>query len=250
MKEKIRVAAVNYLNAKPLLRGLEHHPIRERIDWLTDYPARVADDLRAGRVDISLMPVAAMLSIPESYVVGNHGIAARGNVVSVALFSEVPMEEIQSVYLDYQSRTSVRLAQLLLKHFWKKDVTYLPAPEDYMERIGGTTAGVIIGDRALERLHQFPFVYDLSKGWEAWQQLPFVFAAWIARMPLPEDFVEAFDAAQRDGLTQLDAVIAENPFPAYDLNQYYTQNIVYELGTEERKGLAAFLRLLREEPQV
>lgn len=182
--------------------------------------------------------------VAGSYVVGDYGIAARGNVVSVALFSEVPMEEIEAVYLDYQSRTSVRLAQLLLQHFWKKDVTFLPAPEDYISRIGGRTAGVIIGDRALANLKKFPYIYDLSKGWEAWQGVPFVFAAWIARHPLPADFVKAFDEAQHWGLQNMPAVVAENPFPPYDLNIYYTQNIVYKLEPAEREGLRRFLSYL------
>ncbi len=244
MKEKIRVAAVNYLNAKPLLWGLEHHPISGKIDWLTDYPARVADDLREGRADIALMPVAAMPTIPGSYVVGNYGIAAHDKVVSVALFSEVPLSEIKAVYLDYQSRTSVRLAQLLLEHYWKQEVAFLPAPEDYISRIGGTTAGVIIGDRALARLEQFPYHYDLSKAWDAWQGLPFVFAAWIAREPLPADFVREFDEAQQQGLQNLETVIAGNPFEAYDLHTYYTENIVYDIGEAERKGLEKFLSYL------
>lgn len=244
MQEKIRVAAVSYLNAKPLLWGLERHKVASQIEWLTDYPARVADDLREGRADIALMPVAAMPTIPDCYVVGNYGIAARGNVVSVALFSQVPMEEIEVVYLDYQSRTSVRLVQLLLQHFWKKDVQFLPAPEDYIGRIGGTTAGVIIGDRALAQLPNFPHVYDLSKAWQAWQGLPFVFAAWIARAPLPADFILAFDEAQAQGLQHLNEVIAENPFPPYDLHTYYTENIVYPLGAEERKGMKEFLGML------
>ena len=244
MKEKIRVAAVNYLNAKPLLWGLQHHPVNGQIEWMTDYPARVADDLREGRADISLMPVAAMPAIPGSYVVGNYGIAAGDNVVSVAIFSQVPMEEIKTVYLDYQSRTSVRLAQLLLQHFWKKDVAFLPAPEDYIARIEGTTAGVIIGDRALMALPKFPYSYDLSKGWSAWQGLPFVFAAWIATRPLPEAFVAAFDAAQAEGLQNLETVIGENPFPPYSLHTYYTENIRYTLGPKEREGLQKFLSFL------
>ncbi|RYD51536.1 MAG: hypothetical protein EOP52_10310 [Sphingobacteriales bacterium] len=241
---KFRVAAVNYLNAKPLLWGLERQPVAAQIEWHNNYPARVADDLREGRADIALMPVAAMKTIPDSYVVGQYGIAAHGNVVSVALFSNVPMDQIQTVYLDYQSRTSVRLAELLLRNYWKQDVELLPAPEDYISRISGTTAGVIIGDRALAQLSRFTHIYDLSRAWQAWQGVPFVFAAWIATRPLPEAFVQAFDEAQEQGLRDLEQVIAENPFPPYSLHTYYTENIVYRIGPDERIGMERFLALL------
>jgi chorismate dehydratase len=157
----------------------------------------------------------------------------------------VPMQEIETVYLDYQSRTSVRLAQLLFEKHWKKDVVFKPATENYIEYINGTTAGVIIGDRALKQLTNFEYIYDLAGGWKEYTGLPFVFAAWIANKELPADFLAAFNAANAEGLKHIDTVVAETPFPYYDLKYYYTSDIHYLLDDEKKKGLHKFLELIQ-----
>jgi chorismate dehydratase len=241
---KIRVAAVSYLNTKPLLLGIERSEVMNEIELLLDYPAKLASSLLSNDIDIALLPVAAMPGIPGARIIGSYGIAADGDVASVAVFSKVPMEEIKNVYLDYQSRSSVRLATLLLKDFWKKDVELLAAPEDYIGHISGTTAGVIIGDRALEQRHNFPYIYDLAQGWKDYTGLPFVFAAWVANKDLPEDFIARFDAANAEGLKYIDEAVAANPFPYYDLEKYYRHNIHYHLDAEKLAGLEAFLELI------
>lgn len=239
---KIRVAAVSYLNTKPLLWGIERSDVMDDIELLLDYPANLARSLQEGSIDMALMPVAAMPGIPGARIVGNYGIASDGDVASVCIYSEVPLEAVESLYLDYQSRTSVRLARLLLEKHWKRDLRLLDAPEDYISRIGGKTAGVIIGDRALEQREAFPYVYDLATAWMEYTGRPFVFAAWIANKDLPAAFLGRFDAANAAGLAHIDAVVAENPFPAYDLQRYYRHNIQYELSAERRKGLERFLQ--------
>jgi chorismate dehydratase len=168
-------------------------------------------------------------------------------VASVALFSQVPMEQIERVYLDYQSRTSVALAKVLLAQYWNKNVEFIAATEGYIDQISGTTAGVIIGDRALASLDQFDHIYDLGLAWKQHTGLPFVFAAWVANKPIPADFMEAFDVANGYGLTHLDEVIALIPTSeqVYDLHKYYTENISYELTQEKRKGLDKFLEALK-----
>ncbi len=235
---------MSYLNTKPLLYGIEHSDIINEIDIVLDYPSRLAERLQDNEIDIALLPVAAIPGIRGGHIVSDYGIAANGNVVSVAIFSQVPMEEIETVYLDYQSRTSVRLAQLLLENHWKKNVVYRPAPENFIDYISGTNAGVIIGDRALRQLHSFEYVYDLSTAWKAYTGLDFIFAAWVANKPLTADFKERFNAANAAGLQHLQTVIAENPFPYYDLHTYYTENIRFLLDEEKKKGLAKFLELI------
>jgi chorismate dehydratase len=244
LKGKIKVGAVSYLNTKPLLYGIEHSDLVNEIELSVEYPAELARKLKGGAIDIALLPVAAIPGIENSRIVSNYGIAADGDVASVCIFSQVPMEEIEILYLDYQSRTSVRLAQLLLEKHWNKKVEYKDAPENFIDYINGKNAGVIIGDRALKQLTNFEYIFDLSAAWKEMTGLPFVFAAWVTNKDLPEDFLKRFDDANASGLKNIDKVVAENTFPYYDLDKYYRENIQYLLDDKKRKGLELFLSMI------
>ncbi|NBT08334.1 MAG: hypothetical protein EBS93_07235 [Chitinophagia bacterium] len=247
MDKKWRIGAVSYLNTRPLLLGMELSPFCDSINLVKSYPAQIAQDLLDDTIDIGLVPVAIMPLLSNPQIVSKYVIGTEGEVASVALFSQVPMDQIEKVYLDYQSRTSVALAKLLIKNFWEKEVEFLIATEGYINEISGTIAGVIIGDRALASLNRFEHVYDLGLAWKAYSGLPFVFAAWVANKPIPSEFIEAFDAANEYGLKHLDEVIALIPATeqVYDLHKYYTENISYELTPEKRKGLEKFLELIK-----
>ena len=238
---------MSYLNTKPLLYGIRKSAIINDIELTEDYPSKIAQMLIDDEVDIALIPVAATFYMSEWYIVGTHCIGCEGAVASVGIFSEVPMEKIEVVYLDYQSKTSVNLAQVLLREYWKKDVVFIDATgEDYRKKITGTTAAVIIGDRALEQRLVSKYIYDLGEAWLKYMGLPFVFAAWISNKKLPNDFVTAFDEANEVGLQHLEAVIAENHFAAYDLRKYFTSCISYVLNEEKMKGMDLFLKKLKE----
>lgn len=243
--KKTRAAAVSYLNTKPLLYGIRHHEVFSEIELVEDYPARIAQMLIEDTVDMGLIPVAATTKLSEWHVVGDYCIGSEGAVASVCIFSEVPMEKVETVLLDYQSRTSVALARILLKEYWEKDVQLVYASgEDYRSQISGTTAGVVIGDRALKQRLVSKYFYDLGEAWKAHTGLPFVFAAWISNKKLPEDFTEKFNEANKQGLLHLDEVVQENPFNDFDLRQYYTRCISYRLTEEKRKGMELFLSKL------
>ena len=237
---------VSYLNTRPLLLGMEQSPFKERIELMKAYPAQIAQALLDDTIDIGLVPVAVMPLLKQPQLVSKYVIGTEGEVASVALFSQVPMDQIEKVYLDYQSRTSVALAKILFKQFWKKEVEFLNATEGYINQIHGNTAGIIIGDRALVNLDKFEHIYDLGLAWKAYSGLPFVFAAWVANKPIPLEFMEAFDAANGYGLSHLEDVIALIPAieQVYDLHKYYTENISYELTPEKKAGLDKFLEAL------
>lgn len=242
---KIKVAAVSYLNTKPLLYGIKKSALMDEIELTVEFPSVIAQQLRDGSIDVGLVPVAAIPQIPNAEVISDYGIAADGKVASVSIFSEEPLEEIQDVYLDYQSRTSVKLAQTLLKYYWKKEVRYLDAPENYIDLIKGNKAGVIIGDRALTQNKNFPYIYDLSEYWKSFTGLPFIFAAWVANKKLPASFSTQFNAANAEGLQHLDEIIAEESYADYDLGFYYRNNIIYRLQEEHFKGLETFFSYLK-----
>jgi chorismate dehydratase len=156
------------------------------------------------------------------------------------------MEEIEEVYLDYQSRTSVNLAKVLLREYWKKDVIYINATgEDYRDKIKGRTAGVVIGDRALEQRAHSKYIYDLASAWIDHTGLPFVFAAWISNKALPQEFITLFNEANKLGVENAKYVARYLEYPTYDLRTYYTRNIDYFLDERKREGLKLFLSKLQ-----
>lgn len=217
----------------------------ERIELHEEYPSRIAAMLLNDEIDIGLVPVAAIPLISEPHILTDYCIGTEGEVASVALFSEVPLDRVKKVLLDYQSQTSVNLAKVLLKEYWHMNVVLEDASEDFRLHIRGETAGVVIGDRALEQRHISAFTYDLGAAWKAYSGLPFVFAAWVANKQLGNDFITAFNAANRFGIEHIAEVVAENIYPIYDLTTYYTKNISYRLDDAKKKGLALFLEKLK-----
>lgn len=215
----------------------------DRVEVVEEYPARIAEMLLADKIDIGLVPVVVIPQLADPHIVTDYCIGAEGEVASVALFSEAPIESVDKVLLDYQSRTSVQLARVLLRDHWKKEVVFEDGGKDFRSRITGNTAGVVIGDRALEQRKVSPYCYDLGTAWKDHTGLPFVFAAWVSNKPLGDDFKDAFNRANGYGVSHLDEVIAEHPYDPYDLHTYYTQNISYHLTEEKRKGMDLFLRL-------
>ena len=247
MNKRIRVGAVSYLNTRPLLYGLKRSGLMDRIELIEEYPSRIAAMLLNDEIDVGLVPVAIIPELKEPHIITDYCIGAEGEVASVGLFSEVPIEQVTRVLLDYQSRTSVNLAKILLKEYWQKEVLFEEAKEDFRPEIKETTAGIVIGDRALEQRKLSPYIYDLGTAWKAYTGLPFVFAAWVANKPLGEDFEDAFNRANGYGVSHISEVVAENPYAVYDLTKYYTQNISYHLDAEKKKGLALFLEKLGEQ---
>lgn len=218
VEEKIRVGIINYLNTRPLLYGLQHPPISKKIELIEDVPARLAAMLQSGQIDVGLVPVAITKKLPQYFINGNYCIGAIGDVASVCVFSQVPLKEIKTIYLDYQSRSSVMLCRWLIKNHWKIDPEIIDAQnESYIDAIKGAAAGLVIGDRALQQRNRFEYIYDLAGEWKASTGLPFVFAAWVSTKKLPEDFIAEFDTANALGLQQLDKVIAQIPEGIYDL---------------------------------
>ncbi|ULQ53777.1 menaquinone biosynthetic enzyme MqnA/MqnD family protein [Flavihumibacter fluvii] len=246
MDRKIRVGAVSYLNTKPLIYGLEKGMMKEEIDLVVDFPANIASKLLNDEIDLGLVPVALIPRLGEYHIVSDFGICSNGPVASVCLFSEVPIIEVKEVLLDYQSRTSVRLAKILLKEYWKVSPDFSETHEDFRSAIAGSTAGVVIGDRALEQRLQSTFIYDLGEAWKQLTGLPFVYAAWISNKKLDDAFIFQFNATNKFGLDHIEEVIKEINFVHYPMQEYFTHNIDYRLDEIKKSGLAQYLHYLEK----
>jgi cyclic dehypoxanthinyl futalosine synthase len=240
----IRVAAVEYLNARPLydaLAGVSSVSLR------LGTPAEVARQIAEDESDVALMPVAAAATVGDLRVARGMAIGALGAVRSVVIVSEVPVDELTELSVDLSSRSSVILGRLLLRaRLGGKEPRLLGcSAEEGLASVRGTRGVLVIGDPALAAEGLYRHVFDLGQAWLEATGLPFVFAAWFGRRgalsPEGEGVLrEASDVglSRRDALA--DAYAAKTGLPRDSLRAYLRDAIRYELGDRERAGLERF----------
>ncbi len=237
---------MSYLNTKPLIYGFEKGLMADEMDLITDYPSSIATMLVNDEVDIALIPVATIPLLKEYYIITDYCIGTLGEVASVCLFSDVPLQNIETILLDYQSKSSVALLKILLKEYWKINPKLVIAENNYEQNIIGTTAGLVIGDRAFVQRKKSNYSFDLGTAWNELTGLPFVFAAWIANKKLPNLFIEKFNKSVAIGLQHLPEIIAQNSYSVYDLETYYTKNIEYNFTDKMKLGMSLYLEKLKQ----
>lgn len=243
MTQKIKVGAVSYLNTKPLVYGFEQGMMNEAIDLSFDYPANVARQLLHKEIDLGLVPVAVLPMLPEHYIISDYCIGADGPVASVCLFSNVPLSDVTAILVDYQSRTSAALLKILLTEHWKINPELIASEKGFEDQIKGTTAGLVIGDRAFAQRKKSKYIYDLAEAWKAMTGLPFVFAVWASNKPLNTAFVNSFNTATGKGIGLLHNIALALPCNDYNLKKYYTENISYYLDERKKQALIKFNEL-------
>ena len=242
----VRVGAVNYLNSKPLIFGLDS--LAPHAEVILDLPSRLADGLLEGRFDVALIPSIELLQDPAYTVVSDACIACRGPVLSVKLFSRVPVAQIKTLALDEGSRTSVALTRILLYQRYGIEPTLLPLPIGKSLQDADADAVLLIGDRAMHSPRAaFAEVWDLGDEWCRWAELPFVFAMWVARTGTELHGIETALSAARDlGERRLDEIAAAEAaslgltFP--ECLSYLRDNLYFHLGPREQQGLDLFYR--------
>lgn len=246
MQTKIRVGAVSYLNTKPLVYGFEHGMMNDSVDLKIDFPSKIATMLLQDEIDVGLVPVAIIPEMKEHYIISDYCISCDGEVASVCLFSEVPLNKIEKILLDYQSRTSVELLKILVKDSWKINPIFEDTSGEYQSEIKGTTAALLIGDRALQQRKVSKYIFDLGLEWKKFTGLPFVFAAWVSNKKLDENFIKAFNEANAIGVDNLEAVIIENQESEFNLNHYYNDYINFWIDDDKKKAMELFLQNIKQ----
>ena len=247
MAEKIRVTAVSYLNTIPFVYGLQHTSIQDEIILSLDYPAECARKVISGECDLGLVPVAAIPAIPLYNIVSDFCIGAQGPVRTVVLLSNSPIDTIDKVYLDYQSRTSVVLVKVLAHNLWKINPEWAAyTPQHSLKDIDPYEGLVVIGDKVFELESHFKYKYDLAEEWIRLTGLPFVFAAWTANKKIDSSFIDSFNNALRQGVEKLKESVELYPplkLTKPDAEFYLRNNISFDFTKEKREALKLFWSL-------
>jgi chorismate dehydratase len=235
-----RVGSVPYLNAVPLTRGLE-----EQIIFVT--PSKLAEMLQRDELDAALVSVTEVLFNDRYDILDGIAVASLGEVKSVFLAHRRPMEVVKEVFCDTASLTSVNLLRVLLAERGLRP-EFKPLPG--YEAASMPDYAMLIGDPALDflrapRQHE---IWDLGAAWYEMTGLPFVYAVWALRRGLENDQLRRhLREAKGFGLDTLDSIISSRSEYDYDFRKdYLGWHIHYHLGTDEKRGLAKFIELLRK----
>jgi chorismate dehydratase len=246
---KIRVSAISYTNTIPFIYGLENSSIINHIELTKDIPSECAKKLLENKADIGLVPVAVIPKIHNAEVVSDYCIGASGPARSVILGSNKPMNEIETIYLDYHSRSSVMLARILAKKFWNITVKWADTTEGFENRVNEANAAVVIGDKAFSVEKTFTYKYDLAQEWIKFTGLPFVFAVWASNKPLGQLFKTEFNNALKKGVDSIDKIdkSAFLHLPKHvDAIDYLKNNLSFTLDDNKKKGMELFLKYAAE----
>jgi len=249
--DKIRISAVKYANTYPFIYGLRESGFDKKVILEIDHPADCATKLINGRVDIGLIPVATLPYVKDYNIISQYCIGSNGKVKTVMLLSNCKFEEIESIFLDYRSRSSIALSKVLAKNFWKKEFRWMNTSRGFdFRNIGLKEAVVLIGDQCFEYEKCYRYGIDLSGDWKDFTGLPFVFACWTANKKLEADFINEFNTALSLGVKKIDLVVkmfGEGGTITGDaLKKYLTENIDYDFNDEKKKALKMFLELMHE----
>lgn len=236
----IRLASVSFLNARPLIWGLDRDP---SIQLTLDVPSRLVDHLRRGDSDVALLPTIDYQRLDGLSIIPAGGIGSDGATLTVRIFARQPIETIRTLACDADSHTSVALARIILaeRHGVRPELIELRD-----RRMREDEAQLLIGDKVITQAPEgFPFQYDLGEEWKLMTGLPFVFAVWTARSSvdlgaLPQRLAQA----REEGLWHVEDIIGDDAaakgWPAALARQYLTMNLKFDIGEPQLEAIRRF----------
>jgi chorismate dehydratase len=272
---KLRISIVEFLNTAPLVWGFTDGPLAGHYDLSFAVPSQCAEDLKAGRADVGIIPAIEYQRMEDVVVVPGMAVAAKKEVRSILAVSKVPIEMAQTFALDSNSRSSAGLVRLLCRKQWNIAPEFVEAAPDVDEMLARADAALIIGDPALRLRLRFDaleakvplgagccccgddeplvkdvqtvFIYDIAQQWREMTGHACVLAIWVARRgAVTPEILADFQASREYGLARI-GDIAEGAalkldLPPRALERYLRENIDFSLDEENLAGLNLYYR--------
>ena len=229
-----------FLNAAPLTRGIES-------ELILATPAKLAEMLRRDELDAALVSVTETLLQDRYDILDGVAIASLGEVYSVLLAHQRPLDEVREIFCDTASLASVSLLKVLLAErglrpeFKPLENYAAAAKKDFV---------LLIGDRAIEfqRTPHTHDIWDLGTAWLELTNLPFVYAVWALRRGIDNrELRRELRQAKRFGMETLDTIIETRAEFDEDFRRdYFEWNIHFHLAEDEKRGIERFSGLLQK----
>jgi chorismate dehydratase len=251
-KTRWNVGSVSFLNAKPLIEGLDADP---RVRLHLEVPSRLLDRLADRRCDVALLPVIDYQRLAGLRLIPAGGIGCDGPTLTVRIFSRSPLDRIDTLLCDTDSHTSVALARVILAERYGRRPAFVDLSADVAGAAGRAPAPaadlprLLIGDKVItDEPADCPHQLDLGQAWKELTGLPFVFATWMARADADLGDLPALLAAARvRGLAAVEWIVAEHAprhgWPLPIARQYLTEYLQFEVGEPQLEAIRLFHRL-------
>lgn len=241
----MRIAAIRYINALPLIYGLRGNP---SVELLMDTPSGCNGRLIRGEVDLGLIPIVGLQTHPGLRAVKGLGVAAGTRTESVFVLTRKPLDRIRTVTADAGSLTSVMLLKIILQEKYKNRADFTSQPiKNIHEVLRHSDAALLIGDDAILAEETDYDHYDLATEWYSIYRLPFVFALWASAREISSDEKAILSASYQKATQNWDNIYAEAtrtlPVDSTFVKRYYNENLHYQLSKKDYEGILKFLTL-------
>jgi len=241
----MRIAAIRYINTLPLIFGLQN---RNDHDLILDTPSACFHKLISNEVDVALIPVWGTQMHSDVRAIPNLGIAANKQTESVFLYSNKPLNKIQTVAVDPASLTSVNLLKIILHMQYQNQPQLVTSnASDIRDRLKSCNAALVIGDAAILTTVPGCNRWDLAAEWYAMTKLPFIFAVWGSLRRLTSSEQEVFQKSFLEAQTAPERVIDQAckmlPVDREFVKRYYNLDLHYQLTPNDYQGFSRYLAL-------
>lgn len=232
----------------PFIYGIDLLKPKNNFDLILTPPSKCADLAIQNIPDIVLVPVGALANISGYHLLDGYCLGTQNIVKSVLLLSNTPINSVENIFLDSQSRSSNLLVQILAKHFWNISPNFYKNYKNFTKK--HKSAKVSIGDKAFLESKQFRYSYDLAEYWYKMTGLPFVFAVWLHKPNVDTAFLSDFKNKLQLGVDNIYDVIKKynlfEKFPAIDVEEYLKRNMNYIFDEKKIEAMNLFLKMSAE----
>jgi chorismate dehydratase len=239
----LRVGSVSFLNAKPLIYGLES---ADNLELTLAVPSKLIEGLRAGGLDVALLPVIDYQRMEGLCIVPSGGIGCDGETLTVRIFSKCPLTQIKTLACDTDSHTSIALARIIFAESYGMNPRFVEWTRNEEQPCD---AKLLIGDKVVcEEPPGFEDQIDLGSAWKKLTGLPFVFAAWTARKGIDLGELPAqLEEAKRAGLANVNEIVKRyaisKGWPAGLAMQYLSVYLKFDIGDKQLEAMRTFHQL-------
>ncbi len=244
MRESVyKISALSYSNTYPFVYALQNKYNGQIGELKFEVPAVSVERFKKGEVDVALVPVGSLPLLKDYNIITDYCIGSYGKVKTVSLFSDVPLDQITEIYLDSESRSSVKLVKILARDLWH----IAPRWQNFDSKANPVyrRSVVLIGDKTFGMDKRYKFNFDLSEQWLKLTGLPFVFAVWVARPDVDKGFIAELNSSFAFGLENINKLydsfllkISKEEFEDY-LRNY----IDYSFDASKKEAMNKFLEL-------